>query len=41
MSLTDGVQTVRQGLTEPVSNLLGGVTLTGCFFLNVLQESTF
>lgn len=33
MSLIPGVQTIRQGLTGPVSYLLGGVTLTGCFFL--------
>jgi hypothetical protein len=32
MSLTDGVQTVRHGLTGPVSYLLDGVILTGCFF---------
>ena len=34
MSLAHGVQTVRHGRTGPVSHLLGGVTLTGCFFLS-------
>ena len=33
MSLVHGVQTVRPGRTGPVSYLLGGVTLTGCFFI--------
>jgi hypothetical protein len=32
MSLADGVQTVRHGLTGPVSYVRGGMVLTGFFF---------
>jgi len=31
-SLNSGVQTIRSGRARPVSYLLDGVILTGCFF---------
>jgi len=40
MSLAHGVQTVRRGRTGPVSHLLGGVTLTGCFFVPFISPFT-
>jgi hypothetical protein len=36
MSLAHGVQAVRRGRTGPVSHLLGGVTLTGCFLFSFI-----
>lgn len=34
MSLDTGAQTTRLGWAGPVSYVLGGMTLTGCFFLS-------
>jgi hypothetical protein len=36
-SLGSGVQTIRPGWAGPVSYLLGGMTLTGCFFWGTIS----
>jgi hypothetical protein len=35
-SLGSGAQTIRPGWAGPVSYVLGGMTLTGCFLFSIL-----